>query len=221
MLSDLGIDTSRIQDAVDMVRKGRKAQGEDAEGNYESLEKYTRDMTQDARDGKIDPIIGRNDEIRRTLQVLSRRTKNNPVLMGEPGVGKQPSWKVLFHIVRTMYLNLWKIKRYSFRFVHCCRSKIQGEFEERLKSVMNEIEYSNGNILFIDELHMMVGAGKSEGSLTLGTCSNPLLQGVNSYSNNLDEYRKHRKRQGFRAKIPTCVCGRTFSGRYHRDFAWD
>ena len=167
------------KDAVDMIRKGRKAQGEDAEGNYESLEKYTRDMTQDARDGKIDPIIGRNDEIRRTLQVLSRRTKNNPVLMGEPGVGKTAIVEGIASRIATDDVpeSLKNKKVLSLDLAALLAgAKYKGEFEERLKSVMNEIEHSNGEIiLFIDELHMMVGAGKSEGSMDAETCSSLLL----------------------------------------------
>jgi len=198
MLNDLGISTGRIQDAVEMVRKGRKAQGEDAENNYESLEKYTRDMTQDARDGKIDPIIGRNDEIRRTLQVLSRRTKNNPVLMGEPGVGKTAIVEGIASRIATDDVpeSLKNKKVLSLDLAALLAgAKYKGEFEERLKSVMNEIEHSNGEIiLFIDELHMMVGAGKSEGSMDAGNMLKPALARGEMRcigATTLDEYRKH------------------------------
>jgi ATP-dependent Clp protease ATP-binding subunit ClpB len=198
MLTDLGISTGRIQDAVEMVRKGRKAQGEDAENNYESLAKYTRDMTQDARDGKIDPIIGRNDEIRRTLQVLSRRTKNNPVLMGEPGVGKTAIVEGIASRIATDDVpeSLKDKKVLSLDLAALLAgAKYKGEFEERLKSVMTEIEHSNGEIiLFIDELHMMVGAGKSEGSMDAGNMLKPALARGEMRcigATTLDEYRKH------------------------------
>lgn len=198
LLNDLGISTGRIQDAVEMVRKGRKAQGEDAENNYESLEKYTRDMTQDALDGKIDPIIGRNDEIRRTLQVLSRRTKNNPVLMGEPGVGKTAIVEGIASRIATDDVpeSLKNKKVLSLDLAALLAgAKYKGEFEERLKSVMNEIEHSNGKvILFIDELHMMVGAGKSEGSMDAGNMLKPALARGELRcigATTLDEYRKH------------------------------
>jgi ATP-dependent Clp protease ATP-binding subunit ClpB len=198
LLNDLGISTSRIQDAIEMVRKGRKAQGEDAENNYESLEKYTRDMTQDALDGKIDPIIGRNDEIRRTLQVLSRRTKNNPVLMGEPGVGKTAIVEGIASRIATDDVpeSLKNKKVLSLDLAALLAgAKYKGEFEERLKSVMNEIEHSNGKvILFIDELHMMVGAGKSEGSMDAGNMLKPALARGELRcigATTLDEYRKH------------------------------
>jgi len=198
MLNDLGINTGRIQDAIEMIRKGRKAQGEDAEGSYEALEKYTRDMTQDAKDGKIDPIIGRNDEIRRTLQVLSRRTKNNPVLMGEPGVGKTAIVEGIASRIATDDVpeSLKNKKVLSLDLAALLAgAKYKGEFEERLKSVMNEIEHSNGEIiLFIDELHMMVGAGKSEGSMDAGNMLKPALARGELRcigATTLDEYRKH------------------------------
>ena len=198
LLNDLGINTGRIQDSIEMIRKGRTAQGEDAEGSYEALEKYTRDMTQDAKDGKIDPIIGRNDEIRRTLQVLSRRTKNNPVLMGEPGVGKTAIVEGIASRIATDDVpeSLKNKKVLSLDLAALLAgAKYKGEFEERLKSVMNEIEHSNGEIiLFIDELHMMVGAGKSEGSMDAGNMLKPALARGELRcigATTLDEYRKH------------------------------
>ena len=198
MLIDFTITTAHVQEAIEMIRRGRSAQGEDSESTYEALEKYTRDMTQDARDGKIDPIIGRNDEIRRTLQVLSRRTKNNPVLMGEPGVGKTAIVEGIASRIATDDVpeSLKNKKVLSLDLAALLAgAKYKGEFEERLKSVMSEIEHSNGEIiLFIDEIHMMVGAGKSEGSMDAGNMLKPALARGELRcigATTLDEYRKH------------------------------
>ena len=162
-----------------------------------AFEKYTRDLTKDAEDGKIDPIIGRDEEIRRTLQVLSRRTKNNPVLMGEPGVGKTAIVEGIARRIahgdvpeslqdqRVLSLDLAAL---------LAGAKYRGEFEERLKSLLSEIENSNGEIiLFIDELHTMVGVGKSEGSMDAGNMLKPALARGELRcigATTLDEYRK-------------------------------
>ncbi|MCB9762372.1 MAG: ATP-dependent chaperone ClpB [Alphaproteobacteria bacterium] len=198
LLQDMGVREDRLVSAIEAIRGGQNVTGEDAEGNYESLERFTRDMTQDARDGKLDPVIGRDEEIRRTLQVLSRRTKNNPVLIGEPGVGKTA-------IVEGIALRLaagdvpesLKDKKVLALDLAAllAGAKYKGEFEERLKSVLKEIESSNGQIiLFIDELHTMVGAGKSEGSLDAGNMLKPALARGELRcigATTLDEFRKY------------------------------
>jgi len=198
LMRDVGLTKDRMMQALEIMRRGKKVEGEDSESNYEALEKYTRDLTKDAEDGKIDPIIGRDEEIRRTLQVLSRRTKNNPVLMGEPGVGKTAIVEGIARRIahgdvpeslqdqRVLSLDLAAL---------LAGAKYRGEFEERLKSLLSEIENSNGEIiLFIDELHTMVGAGKSEGSMDAGNMLKPALARGELRcigATTLDEYRKH------------------------------
>ena len=151
------------------MRKGRKAESSSAEDQYEALKKYARDLTEAARSGKLDPVIGRDEEIRRTVQVLSRRTKNNPVLIGEPGVGKTAIVDGLAQrIVAGDVPEGLKGKRVWALDIGAliAGSKYRGEFEERVKAVLNEIKSAEGQIiLFIDELHTVVGAGAAEGAV--------------------------------------------------------
>lgn len=198
ILSDGGVTKAKVTAVVEQLRNGQKATSEHAEDSLDALGKYAKDFTQVAKDGKLDPVIGRDEEIRRTIQVLSRRTKNNPILIGEPGVGKTAIVEGLaqriiandvpesLRNVRLMALDLGAL---------VAGAKFRGEFEERLKAVLNEIASHAGDIvLFIDELHMLIGAGAAEGSMDASNLLKPALARGDLHcvgATTLDEYRKY------------------------------
>ena len=198
ILEAAGVSAQALNAAVEDVRKGRVADSPGAEAGYEALARYARDLTAMAREGKIDPIIGRDDEIRRTMQVLSRRTKNNPVLIGDPGVGKTAIAEGLaFRIFRGDVPESLKSKRIMALDMGSlvAGAKYRGEFEERLKAVLAEIDAAAGEvILFIDELHTLIGAGKAEGAMDASNLLKPSLARGDLHcigATTLDEYRKH------------------------------
>jgi ATP-dependent Clp protease ATP-binding subunit ClpB len=198
ILSDSGVTPQSLNQAINEFRKGRPAHSSNAEENYDALNKYARDLTADAMEGKLDPVIGRDEEIRRTIQVLSRRTKNNPVLIGEPGVGKTAIVEGLAQRIvagdvpenlkhkQLMVLDLGAL---------VAGAKFRGEFEERLKAVLSEVQAAAGQIvLFIDEMHTLVGAGASEGSMDASNLLKPALARGELHcvgATTLNEYRKY------------------------------
>jgi ATP-dependent Clp protease ATP-binding subunit ClpB len=198
ILYEMGVTRERLMDTVNAVRGGQRVTSQNPEETYEALEKYGTDLSQMARDGKLDPVIGRDDEIRRVIQVLSRRTKNNPVLIGEPGVGKTAIAEGLAQrIARNDVPDSLKNKKLVSLDMGAliAGAKYRGEFEERLKAVLKEVVDADGHIvLFIDELHTVVGAGKTEGSMDAGNLLKPMLARGELHcigATTLDEYRKH------------------------------
>ena len=192
-----GVSIQALRNAIQTIRAGKKATSSSSENTYRSLEKYAQDLTKKARDGKIDPVIGRDEEIRRAMQVLSRRTKNNPVLIGQPGVGKTAIVEGL--AVRMINgdvpesLRNKKLMALDMGAL-IAGAKFRGEFEERLKAVLNEIENNDDIVLFIDELHLLVGAGKTDGAMDASNLLKPALARGTLHcigATTLDEYRKY------------------------------
>ena len=198
ILAKAGVTPQKLNQVINEIRKGRTADSANAEAGFDALKKYARDLTADAREGKLDPVIGRDDEIRRTIQVLSRRTKNNPVLIGEPGVGKTAIAEGLaLRIVNGDVPESLKDKKLMALDMGAliAGAKYRGEFEERLKAILNEVQAEAGEIiLFIDEMHTLVGAGKADGAMDASNLLKPALARGELHcvgATTLEEYRKH------------------------------
>ncbi|MCG6135397.1 MAG: ATP-dependent chaperone ClpB [Nostoc sp. LLA-1] len=198
LFQEFGLDEGKLKNIIKQIRGSQKVTDQNPEGKYQSLEKYGRDLTEAARQGQLDPVIGRDDEIRRTIQILSRRTKNNPVLIGEPGVGKTAIAEGLAQriIAGDVPQSLKDRKLISLDMgALIAGAKFRGEFEERLKAVLKEVTESGGNIvLFIDEIHTVVGAGATQGAMDAGNLLKPMLARGELRcigATTLDEYRKY------------------------------
>ncbi|WP_017318615.1 ATP-dependent chaperone ClpB [Mastigocladopsis repens] len=198
LYQEFGLDEGKLKNIIKQVRGNQKVTDQNPEGKYEALEKYGRDLTEAARQGKLDPVIGRDDEIRRTIQILSRRTKNNPVLIGEPGVGKTAIAEGLAQriVAGDVPQSLKDRKLIALDMgALIAGAKFRGEFEERLKAVLKEVTESGGNIvLFIDEIHTVVGAGATQGAMDAGNLLKPMLARGELRcigATTLDEYRKY------------------------------
>ena len=225
LLDGVGATKPALLEALRSVRGSHRVTDQTPENQYQALQRYTRDLTDVARKGKLDPVIGRDEEIRRVIQVLSRRTKNNPVLIGEPGVGKTAIAEGLAQRIangdvpeglknkRLISLDLGSL---------IAGAKYRGEFEERLKAVLKEITDAQGQfVVFIDELHTLVGAGKAEGAMDAGNMLKPALARGELRvvgATTLDEYRKYiRKRCGSGAAVPARVRRRAVGREHDRD----
>ena len=198
LLQEFGLDEAKLKNTIKQVRGNQKVTDQNPEGKYEALEKYGRDLTEAAREGKLDPVIGRDNEIRRTIQILSRRTKNNPVLIGEPGVGKTAIVEGLAQriLAGDVPQSLKDRKLIALDMgALIAGAKFRGEFEERLKAVLKEVTESKGNIiLFIDEIHTVVGAGATQGAMDASNLLKPMLARGELRcigATTLDEYRKY------------------------------
>jgi ATP-dependent Clp protease ATP-binding subunit ClpA len=224
LLKNNGVTHEAILNALAQVRGGQRVTDQNPEEKYEALEKFTRDLTGDARRGKLDPVIGRDEEIRRVVQVLSRRTKNNPVLIGEPGVGKTAIVEGLAQrVARGDVPETLKDKRVLSLDLGAliAGAKYRGEFEDRLKAVLKEITRSEGQIiLFIDEMHTLVGAGAAEGAVDAANLLKPMLARGELRcvgATTLDEYRKHiEKDAALGASLPADLRWRADCRRHHR-----
>jgi len=206
LASVVGVGEDSLTEAVKAIRGNQRVDDENPEGRYQTLEKYTRDLTKDARAGKIDPVIGRDEEIRRVMQVLSRRTKNNPVLIGEPGVGKTAIVEGLAQdIIKGNVPEILRDKRIVVLdlAMMVAGTKYRGQFEERIKAVMTEVRREKHVVLFIDELHTLVGAGGAEGAIDASNVLKPALSRGEVQcigATTLDEYRKYIEKDGALAR---------------------